>query len=330
LDPLMASLMAAAAGFIASRALTPWVARLNSSHGLLGVDKHKPGRVVVPEAGGLALILGLLASAPILLLAADPRIVGAFLGTAVYAGLVGLLDDIRRLDARTKPLLTLLASLPILLLGTYTPRLMLPFIGATRLTIIYPLVIPLLVAVMANAVNMADTHNGVMPSTALLVFLALFFSGLYAERCGYVGPESYALPLLMAGLLAGYYGYNRYPARIFNGDSGSLMVGAALAASMIIGRLEVVGLVASLPYILNGYNIVTSVGGFREKGEMAERPVHVRGGLIYVNPSPKAPLTVVSLMASREPVTEPLIAASYIVLFAYTCLLALLTLLLVY
>jgi len=318
-------------GFASTWLLAPRVAMINESRGLVGLDMHKPWGVRVPEAGGVTLILGLLASSPLLLLeGVDAGRLAAFLGTVVFAGLVGLLDDLRRLGAKSKPLLTFMASTPIIALGAYDPHLMLPFIGVARLTLIYPLLIPFFIAVMSNAVNMADTHNGVMPSSALLVFIVLFFTGIYVHGCGYSGPEAYALPLLMAGLLAGYYRYNRYPARLFNGDSGSLLVGSALASAMIMGRMEIVGLVASLPYILNGYNILRSVGGLKERGEMGERPVYVEDGLIHANRSSKAPLTIVGLMASRRPVTECEVAASYILVFLYSCILAFLTLPLTY
>ncbi len=327
---LLAALVAGAVAYL----VTPRVIGFNRSRGLVGRDVHKPGRPEVAEAGGVALAAGLIAASPLLL--ADPGLESAktagFLLATLYAFTVGLLDDVRWLDAKTKPLLTALAAVPLLLLGAYNPRPVLPFIGPTRLTIVYPFALPLFMAVMCNAANMSDTHNGVLPITGLAASSALVLAGLYAYRRGAVGPEAYILPLVLVGLLAGYYPYNRYPARVFNGDSGSFLVGAALVSAAVAGGLEVVAVVAVMPYILNGFEIIFSVGGLVERREMRARPVlfDEERCLMRANPDRGAPITVVSLLAAREPVSEKDVVEAYKVLAAFSAAAALVTALLTF
>ncbi len=325
----MLSLLAAVVAGVAAYLVAPRVIEFNRSRGLVGRDVHKPGHPEVAEAGGVAMAAGLLAAAPLLLV--DPGIdsykAAGFLLASLYAFTVGLLDDVRWLDAKTKPLLTALAAVPLILLGAYNPRPVLPFIGPTRLTVVYPLALPIFMAVMCNAANMSDTHNGVLPLTGLAASSALAAAGLYAYYRGAAGPEAFVLPLVLTGLLAGYYPYNRYPARLFNGDSGSFLVGSALVSAAVTGGLEVVAIVAVMPYILNGFEIIFSVGGLVERREMKARPVlfDEETGLMRANPEPGAPITVVSLLAAREPVSEKDVVDAYKVLAAFSAAAALLT-----
>ncbi|MEM3072886.1 MAG: hypothetical protein QW172_05470 [Candidatus Bathyarchaeia archaeon] len=295
-------ILLAAASFPTVLAVTPRVASLMLKRGILGVDVHKASRPKIPEMCGVSLWVGVLP--PILIASAvDPAhraLYAAFILTGLTAGLIGLIDDLKPLHPVLKPLLTALAAAPILILKVYEPYPYLPFIGATRLTIVYPILIPISLAVTSNAVNMMDVFNGVMPLTSLIAFGTAFAALTLLGRA----PESY-LALCMAAALAAYYLYNRYPAKVFSGDSGSLFVGACLGAVAVLGRIEAVMVVALMPQILNAFYGLSSVGRLYERREVKARPVEVQpDGRLDVSGKKNAPLTLTRLILAEGPLHE--------------------------
>ena len=137
-------------GLFTSFASMPVVMRKMKSLGIVGSDIHKRNRPSIPEMGGIGLLTGLSVStlAASFLFPERVPLFASFVVTTLIAGFVGAVDDLKTLSPKVKPFLTLFAGLPILVLGgyfpdLYDPHLVLPIIGRTRLTIIYPLMIPL-------------------------------------------------------------------------------------------------------------------------------------------------------------------------------------------
>jgi len=311
--------------------LTPIVIRRHYSLGIVGRDVHKPGTPAVPEMGGVAIVASVTSSS-LLLAFMDPEArvhLLAFILAFLLAAVIGVYDDLRGLGPRVKTALTVVCCTPIVLAGLLSPhavpigRPVLPLVGPLRLTIIYWALLPFAVAVPANAVNMMDVYNGVMPATCLLASAALLASGLILGRWMAV----YLTAPLM-GSLAVYYLYNRYPARVFSGDVGSLAVGAAIGAAAVLAGLEVVGIVALMPHIMNAFHSLVSVGGLFERRQLSTRPTIVREGWLEANPSPKAPLTLANLLLSPGPLTERELVKCFIALSSLSAALAVATALL--
>ncbi|MBS7645391.1 MAG: hypothetical protein QW569_05800 [Candidatus Bathyarchaeia archaeon] len=320
----LAALLSFAIGVVA----TPLIASHNRGRGIVGVDVHKPHRPVIPEACGLAIV-----SAAVSPIAAAALIYGG-MGYPEYAaltllgltaGLVGLWDDLKPLNPKVKPLLTALAGLPILLLHAYTPRPMLPFIGATRLTLVYPLLVLVGVAVTANAVNMMDVFNGVMPGTCGIIAASATITLMIMGRWS----SAYASAAL-AGALAAFYIYNRYPARVFAGDSGSLFVGAMLGGLAVTGRLEVFMVVALMPHIMNAFYSLSSIGRLYERREVSSRPIRIlKDHRLDASPDEGAPLTLARIILVHGPLDERGLIKAMTALTLLSSILAVLTLLVV-
>ena len=318
--------------FILSNISTSYIARLMKKKGIIGVDVHKPHKPKIPEACGLAIMLTVI---PCLFLALffDNSLwlkVLALTLTSSFVGITGLLDDLRKLDAVTKTLLTFLAIVPIIFLKVYVPKPMLPFIGTTRLTLVYLAIMPFAIAVTSNAVNMIDVFNGVMPLSMIFSFTALLVSSIIKSiNKGFDLFAIYASAVMLATLL-GYFRYNKYPAKVFNGDVGSLFVGAYFGALAIIGRLEIVAMTAMMPMIMNGFNIITSIKGLKERHEIIRPTIVKSNGLIYANRAKEAPMTLAHLFTLKSPLTEKELVESYIVLSLFSCILAIIMAILTY
>jgi UDP-N-acetylglucosamine--dolichyl-phosphate N-acetylglucosaminephosphotransferase len=311
------------ATFLATFIATPMVAKIMRDHDVMGVDVHKLSKVKVPEMCGLAILFGLaVGTAAYVTLRPDfIREAAAFLGTILIAGGIGIVDDLRPLGARVKPLLTAVSCLPILALGTYVPTPIFPIIGPVRLTVIYPLLIPVAVAVTSNGVNMMDVMNGSMPGTVSIIAAAATIVLLLS---GETQIAPFAAGLLAASLA--FYYFNRYPAKVFSGDTGSLAVGAALGALAIVGRIETVLVVAMIPHIMNAFYGLASVGGLHERREIHQRPTGLlENGLLKASTEKGAPVTMARLILAEGPLGERQIVKGMMILTAVSSILAVAT-----
>ena len=309
--------------FIATFAATPIVAKAMRARGITGKDVHKLAKNEVPEMCGLAIIIGLVVGvlACVIVFPAAIRALTAFLGTVLIAGAIGVVDDIHPLGARSKPVLTALASIPIIALRAYVPFPEIPFVGVVRLTIVYPLLIPIAIAVTSNSINMMDVMNGAMPGTVAIIAITaagiLLFSG--NVQAGSIAA------ILFAAMVAFYY-FNRFPSKVFSGDTGSLSVGAAVGALAILGRLEAVLLVALIPHIMNAFYGLASVRGLRERREILQRPTRLLdNGLLEASNEKGAPVTLTRLILASGPLGEKQIVRAMMILTAVSSMLAILT-----
>ena len=310
-------------GFASSLLSMPLVMKLMKKKRIVGIDMHKKNRPSIPEMGGVAVLIGLSASVltVILLMPEKTRLMISFLSAALIAGTVGALDDLKPLNAKIKPLLTLFSGMPILLLGTYNPRgPIFPIIGQTRLTVIYPLMIVVALAVTSNAVNMMDPFNGTMSGTCTVITATLIISSLLLGRY-----DGLILSLCIFGPLIILYLFNRYPAKVFSGDVGSLSIGAALGAIAILGRLEIVAVVAFAPQIMNAFYGLSTIGRLYERREVPRPVTLLEDGKLMATSHPDAPLTLARMILARGPLHEREAARIFIIISIISGILAIFT-----
>ncbi|AEM39557.1 Glycosyl transferase, family 4, conserved region [Pyrolobus fumarii 1A] len=313
LDAVLGILAGAVGGILGA-----WISR---KLGVMGVDALKPWRRErVPDAAGsgLALMLAIAMIVSWVVNGGDPSIYSAAVLVLLYNMLVGLADDVWRMDPVTKPILTMTSASLVMLVGGLNPQVYIPFFGWARLSIVYPAVLPLLIGVSANAFNMIDSVNGSMPTAGIVVGLVLIVSGnLMASMLGYQPPVE-AMRLLVitvAGLLAYLLLYNRYPARVFNGDSGSLSIGALIGYLASASKQEAVYLVAITPLILNGFQIITTMRGFAERREIPRPTMIDDEGVVRATCDPRSPPTLIQLLTLREGLRELEIYVALVMLY---------------
>ena len=224
---------------------TPVVRRLALRYG--AIDRPSDRKVhpkPTPTLGGQALwfacLLGLGAAALL------PAFEGLFdissepLGV-VLAGTVivvlGSYDDVRGLPVAAKIAGQVLAAGLLVLNGVQLFYFWIPGLGVLSLS--PDLAVPLTliwVLAMVNAVNLIDGLDG-LAAGVVAIAAAAFFT--YAFRSGepiYAGPSPAGLfCAVVAGAAVGFLPHNFNPARIFMGDSGSMLLGLVLAAATISG-----------------------------------------------------------------------------------------------
>ena len=134
-----------------------------------------------------------------------------------------------------------------------------PFVGLVDFGILYTLIfIPLGITVLANASNMLAGYNGLEAGLGFITCAFIGIAGVIAGR-----PLVYIIMFAMAAACLGFLKFNRLPSRIFPGDVGTFIIGSAIASAVIVGNMEFVGVVASMPYIING--AITGFGVARRK-----------------------------------------------------------------
>ncbi|MGA5035496.1 MraY family glycosyltransferase [Streptomyces capoamus] len=200
-------------------------------------------REPTPRLGGIAMFFGLCAG----LLVADhltnlnevfaksnePR---ALLSGAALIWLIGVLDDKFEIDALIKLGGQMIAAGVMVMQGLTILWLPIPGVGNVALTQWQGTLLTVaLVVITINAVNFVDGLDGLAAGMVCIAAAAFF---LYAYRVWVsYGIEAAAPATLFAailmGMCLGFLPHNMHPARIFMGDSGSMLIGLVLAAGAI-------------------------------------------------------------------------------------------------
>ena len=119
-----------------------------------------------------------------------------------------------------------------------------------------------------NAVNLTDGVDGLLSSVNMPVALTLTVSGLFlADRLGLAAAAA-AVPVALGiiGAGAGFLIYNKHKAQVFMGDTGSLALGALLAAVAMLQGIPWILLPAGIIYVLEAGSVVIQVLYFRKTG----------------------------------------------------------------
>jgi UDP-N-acetylglucosamine--dolichyl-phosphate N-acetylglucosaminephosphotransferase len=288
---------------------------------------------MIPSPAGPLLICALVVGEVIVFALYRSMIPLVMIGVILIAGLIGFLDDMRSLSGKVKPTLLILAAVPILLgqriyPGLYNPSLYFPLFTTTGTHfIIYGILILASIPVLSNSFNMMDAFNGEISGFTLITSVALVLAIILRAA---VFPNysivrlAIAVPLVSVSLA--FFFYNRYPSRIFDGDSGSLTFGAMYAALAFIGGVEFAALVAVIPAIMNSFYILSSVKRIVEHREIRVRPTFLReDGKLQATNDPVAPTTLARMLLLDGPLSEKQIINRVFGLTIFSSLLDILT-----
>jgi UDP-GlcNAc:undecaprenyl-phosphate GlcNAc-1-phosphate transferase len=209
---------------------------------VLGVVDTPGGRRLnrrpIPRLGGLALFLGIFVPALAFLhLGRETR--GLLIGAAV-ATIVGSVDDFRGLRWWEKLVGQIAAASIPIGFGIWVDRFTFPFLGVHALPewAGAPLTVLWIVAIM-NMVNFLDGLDGLAAGVAAIAGVTFSVIALSLDK-----PDPAILSAIVFGASLGFLRHNFYPARIFMGDSGALLLGFVLATVAVQGLLKTAATVA--------------------------------------------------------------------------------------
>ena len=168
-------------------------------------------------------------------------LLGILAGGAI-ACFIGLVDDIFEIKPRQKILGQIIAAF-VLLLVSISPNLHfltnllnspVPHILETILEI---LIVIFFVLGATNSLNLLDGLDGLCAGVTAIITIAMLFLSMHLATWGFseVGdPVRIIICLGLVGVVCGFLPFNRYPAKIFMGDAGSMLLGFMIAALMIL------------------------------------------------------------------------------------------------
>jgi len=200
-------------------------------------------REPTPRLGGIAMFGGLCAGLLVashlsnlgdaFTLSNEPR---ALLSGAGLIWLLGVLDDKWGVDALIKLGVQMIAAGVMVLQGLTILYLPVPGVGTVALTPIQSTLLTVaLVVITINAVNFVDGLDGLAAGMVCIASIAFF---MYAYRIWYGHGIEAAAPAtlfsaILIGMCLGFLPHNIHPARIFMGDSGSMLIGLVLSSGAI-------------------------------------------------------------------------------------------------
>ncbi len=283
--------------FVVTLRITPWLIRYTKKIGLVVKDLNKKKEPLIPLSGGLAVLGGIFTSVMAIIFiqifvydsTSDLIFLLAAISSVSFITLVGFIDDllIRKnkesssgLKQWQKPLLTLIAAIPLMAVNAGTREVGLPFFGTVNFGLLYPLLlIPIGVMGAANMVNMLEGYNGMGSGMGIVYTGAL---GLYA----YVHGRQVAAVIALAtlGALIAFYRYNKYPAKILPGDSLTYLLGGVIACIAILGNLEKAALIMAVPFFVEFVLKARSRFKAQSYGYYKDGKIHSRYKGIYSIP----------------------------------------------
>lgn len=128
----------------------------------------------------------------------------------------------------------------------------------------YALLIIFMLVGSSNAVNLTDGLDGLLAGTAAVAF------GAFALLASYHYPEFEIISvfaLTTVGALLGFLVFNAHPAKVFMGDTGSLGLGAALAAIAILTKMEVILVIIGGVFVIETLSVIMQVISFKTTGK---------------------------------------------------------------
>lgn len=236
--------------------LMPWWIKRAHGKGLVGKDMNKRARPKVAETGGVVVFISFITGVMLLALFSymserytDMITILISLFSLSIITFIAYLDDIsgwkKGFVRWKKPLITITAVIP--LIPFMLDRNSLTILGnvITLPYLFYPIIlVPIGFVVATNAVNLLGGFNGLEGGLGLVGFLALLWFA-------WGTPFAPFLSVGAACILA-FMWFNRYPSRVFPGDTLTYFIGGMFAVVAVFGYFQTVTVLIMAPYILEG------------------------------------------------------------------------------
>ncbi len=278
-------LIALSVTLITGPVIIPWLRKLKFGQQILeeGPSWHQK-KSGTPTIGGLMFILGVAISCVVaILVKADEKLL-IMLVTALGFGAVGFIDDYIKvvkkrnlgLTALQKFLLQAILAVGYVvalnLTGNLDTKIIIPFtsLAITLPWSVYVIFILFVILGTVNAVNLTDGLDGL--ATSITIVVSLFFAIV-----GHIFSQSTAyFSLSVLGGCIGFLFFNKYPAKVFMGDTGSLFLGGAISVIAVGMEMPLILVIAGFVYLFETLSVILQVASFKLTGKRIFKmsPIH--------------------------------------------------------
>jgi len=276
-DHIVNTLLAAGIAFLISVAMgpfmIPFLARLKMGQNIReeGPERHyiKAG---TPTMGGIIILTSIMV-ASFLMAGSSIEVLTAVLVMFAFGG-IGFWDDYvkvilkRSLGLRAREklglqfLISVLFGLLLIIYFNRGTEIIIPFTG-TIIDIGYWYILFLILVLIgtSNGVNLTDGLDGLASGVTVFVAIALGLICLMTSH--------YSLTVFcgaITGACLGFLVFNRYPARVFMGDTGSMALGGAVAAVAALTRSEIALVIIGGVYVIETLSVIMQVASYQLTG----------------------------------------------------------------
>jgi len=292
--------------------------------GFVGKDMNKYSKPMVTELGGAVVFLGfafgifsaVFLSTYLNVFPLNLSVLFASFCTIAMIAFIGVIDDIsgwkKGIRQWQHALFPVIAALPLMAIQAGDTSMFLPFLGTINFGIIYSLIIiPIGITGASNAFNMLAGLNGLETGQGVLLTGTLTIIAILTGQT-----TAAILGIAMVGALLAFLKFNWFPAKVFGGDSLTLMVGANLAVMSIIGNMETFGV------MIIGLYVIEFLIKARHKFKSECFGIPDKKGFLKANPKGGS-LTQFILKLGKGKLTEQKLVLIILGIQAVICILAL-------
>ena len=202
-------------------------------------NKRKQHKMPTPLCGGIALYIGFFISYFIFVRDDLPKQLTVFVAATMIV-LIGLIDDLYKTKGKEFPIfprlvIQLLSAILVFKAGIAFKAFTNPITGQyieLNQTIQFLLTITWIFGV-TTVINWSDGKDGLAGGLSLISAITFFLAAIILNQ-----PKSALVSITLAGAICGFLYYNKYPARVFMGDSGANFLGFILSITALEGAFK--------------------------------------------------------------------------------------------
>lgn len=241
--------------FIFCYLVTFYIKKIAKHIGAMDIpNKRKVHQTPMPRLGGLGIFLSFLFG--YMLFGVQSMQMNAILIGAFIIIIVGVIDDISPIGAKTKLLGQIIAASVVIFYGDIIlDKITLGSLHVDFGMLAYPVTILFIIACI-NIINLIDGLDGLSTGTCSIFYLTI---GIIAFIKANFGGLDVSLAFIMLGSSLGFLCHNFYPAKIFSGDSGSMFQGFMIATISLLGFKTVTMTSFFIPLLLLGIPILDTL-----------------------------------------------------------------------
>lgn len=235
-----------------------------------------------PTTGGVFIISSIIIASIIALFMAQKTTTGAIivLMTLIFYTFTGFEDDIKKIKAHQNLGLSARAKLMLQIAVAMLPAFYIIFSNQTEVSFLnfkfdlgwfYPAFVAFMIVGASNAVNLTDGLDGLAASSCVFAFLASAIICFLNNNI-----DLAIISITASASCLGFLYFNKKPAKIFMGDTGSLALGGLLATIAIMGKFELWLIPIAIVFICETLSVMIQVTSFKLTGKRVFKmsPIH--------------------------------------------------------